>query len=87
MGQRRRAREYALQMLFQIDLTGVAPEQVVHVGNDLRADVDGAFACGLATVWITRRVADADRRLREHTGAEPDFVIADLADLPGLIEQ
>ena len=28
MGQRRRAREYALQMLFQIDLTGVAPEQV-----------------------------------------------------------
>ena len=28
MGQRRRARECALQMLFQIDLTGVAPEEV-----------------------------------------------------------
>ena len=28
MGQRRRARECALQMLFQIDLTGVAPADV-----------------------------------------------------------
>ena len=28
MGQRRRAREHALQMLFQIDLTGGTPEQV-----------------------------------------------------------
>lgn len=28
MGQRRRAREHALQMLFQIDLTGAAPQEV-----------------------------------------------------------
>jgi N utilization substance protein B len=28
MGQRRRAREHALQMLFQIDLTGVSPRDV-----------------------------------------------------------
>ena len=28
MGHRRRAREFALQMLFQIDLTGVVPRQV-----------------------------------------------------------
>ena len=30
MGQRRRAREHALQMLFQIDLTGVSPRDVFH---------------------------------------------------------
>ena len=28
MGQRRRAREYALQMLFQVDLTGSSPREV-----------------------------------------------------------
>ena len=30
MGQRRRAREYALQLLFQIDLSGGPPEEVFH---------------------------------------------------------
>ncbi len=44
MGQRRRARECALQMLFQIDLTGGAPRDVFEqfwatqpVGEDLQA--------------------------------------------------
>ncbi len=43
MGQRRRARECALQMLFQIDLTGVPPEEVFatfwagqEAGGDVR---------------------------------------------------
>ena len=43
MGQRRRAREFALQMLFQIDLTGNAPRDVFplfwstrEVEDDLR---------------------------------------------------
>lgn len=65
---------------------GVAPDEVIHVGDNLRTDVGGASACGLATAWITRRVADAERQLREHEGAAPDFVIADLAELPDLIE-
>ena len=44
MGQRRRAREHALQMLFQIDLTGAAPADVFRefwserqVAPDMRA--------------------------------------------------
>lgn len=43
MGQRRRAREYALQMLFQIDLTGASPEAIfedfwggVQAGDEVR---------------------------------------------------
>ena len=30
MGQRRRAREFALQMLFQLDLTGTEPEELIE---------------------------------------------------------
>ena len=36
---------------------------------------------GIASVWITRRVREADRRLQEFDGPAPDFVIADLAEL------
>lgn len=43
MGQRRRAREYALQMLFQVDLTGTSSDSVfrqfwigAEAGDDLR---------------------------------------------------
>jgi HAD superfamily hydrolase (TIGR01509 family) len=66
---------------------GVAPGEVLHVGDSLRADVDGAAAFGIPSVWITRRISDADRRLREHEGAKPDFVIRDLAELSSLLDR
>lgn len=55
MGQRRRSRECALQMLFQIDLTGVTPESVFEqfwegheaepeVRTFSQALVDGVYA-------------------------------------------
>jgi len=69
-----------------LDRLAVAPGEVLHVGDSLRADVDGAAAFGIPSVWITRRVSDADRRLREHAGAKPDFVIQDLAELSSLLD-
>ena len=42
MGHRRRAREYALQMLFQIDVSGDSPEEVFEAfwtGQDAPDDV------------------------------------------------
>lgn len=69
-----------------LDHLAVAPGEVLHVGDSLHADVDGAAACGIPSVWITRRVSDADRRLREHAGAKPDFVIRDLAELSSLLD-
>jgi len=33
---------------------GAAPEQVLHLGDDLAADVDGALAAGLHAGWICR---------------------------------
>ncbi|HEY5658115.1 MAG TPA: HAD family hydrolase [Myxococcota bacterium] len=60
----------------------VAPEEAVHVGDNLRADVGGAAALGIRTVWLTRRVDDPEGALREYDGAPPDLVLADLAELP-----
>ncbi len=60
---------------------GVVPSETLHVGDNLRADVAGAAAVGARTAWVTRRVEDPDRALREHEGPAPDLVVTDLAEL------
>lgn len=70
-----------------LDELGVAPGEALHVGDSLHADVGGAAACGIPSVWITRRVTDAERRLREHDGAKPEFVIEDLAEIGPLLDR
>ncbi len=66
---------------------GAAPEETLHIGDSLRADVGGAASAGLRTAWITRRVADPKSALAEHEGPRPDHVIGDLAELPDLLTQ
>ena len=66
---------------------GLAPGEVLHVGDSLSADVAGAAARGMRTAWLTRRVPDPDAALREYTGPKPDRVIADLAELEPLLER
>lgn len=66
---------------------GVEPGAALHVGDSLRSDVGGAAACGIGTVWITRRVGDAERSLREFKGVRPDFVVSDLAEIPSLLDR
>jgi putative hydrolase of the HAD superfamily len=83
VGIRKPRAEIFHAVLAELDLP---PESVLHVGDNLRADVGGASAAGLATVWITRRVSDPERRLREHTGPPPDFVVEDLAEIEALLE-
>jgi len=64
---------------------GVARDEVLHVGDSLRADVAGAAALGIRTAWITRRVREPEQKLAEHEGALPDHTLADLAELPALL--
>lgn len=64
-----------------LEALGTAPEETLHVGDNLDADVRGAAALGARTAWITRRVADPERALAEFDGPEPDWRIADLAEL------
>ena len=78
-GLRKPRREIFDEVLTRL---GAAPEDVIHVGDNLGVDVAGAAELGIRTVWITRRVRDPEARLREHTGPPPDCTIADLAELP-----
>jgi HAD superfamily hydrolase (TIGR01509 family) len=64
---------------------GVAPEQALHVGDSLRADVVGAAGLGMRTAWLTRRVKDPRAALEAYAGPAPDFTIRDLAELPALL--
>ena len=66
---------------------GVAAEETLHVGDNLAADVRGAAALGIRTVWLTRRVADPDARLRDYDGPAPDFCCEDLAELGSLLPE
>jgi putative hydrolase of the HAD superfamily len=63
---------------------GTAPDETLHVGDSLSADVTGASALGMRTAWITRRVARPADELAKHAGPQPDHVVADLAELAGL---
>jgi len=60
---------------------GVAPDEALHVGDHLSADVSGAAAHGMRTAWITRRVEHPEAKLRKHSGPKPDWKIQDLAEL------
>lgn len=67
-----------------IEALGMAPSEILYVGDDLRADVQGAAAVGMRTVWLTRQVVDPDRELATYDGRRPDFALEDLIDLPVL---
>jgi FMN hydrolase / 5-amino-6-(5-phospho-D-ribitylamino)uracil phosphatase len=60
-------------------LAGCQPSQIVHVGDDLVSDVQGAANAGMVTVWLNRS-GEAD------AAAMPDFEISSLAELPGVID-
>lgn len=68
-----------------LEALDVSPEEALHVGDDLHADVRGAAALGIRTAWITRRVADPAARLAEFDGPAPDWQIHDLAELRGIL--
>ncbi len=59
---------------------GVAPEAVLHIGDDAALDVLGALACGMQTVWVNR-----EDHLWTHE-ARPHDTVTSLAELPALLD-
>ena len=82
VGIRKPRREIFEAALERLD---VPREQTLHVGDDLKTDVEGAAGAGITPVWLTRRVRKPDEALRAYTGPSPAHVISDLNQLPGLI--
>ena len=58
-----------------LDQCGCGPEQVIHVGDSLESDVQGANECGIRSVWLNTAGATND------TGIAPDHEISDLREL------
>jgi ribonucleotide monophosphatase NagD (HAD superfamily) len=61
---------------------GRGPDTAVVVGDDLAADIGGGHAVGAATVLVRSGKGD---RPQPGAEAEPDAVVASVADLPGLL--
>ena len=61
---------------------GVAPEEILHVGDDPVLDVVGARDAGLKTAWINRSRAPWPEAL----GTPPDLDLADMAALADWLE-
>ncbi len=61
------------------------PREILHVGDSLKADIAGAAAVGMGTVWLTRRIREPEEELARYAGPRPDFALDDLRDLPVLM--
>lgn len=57
------------------ELAGVAPHEVLHVGDDAALDVLGGLGAGMQTVWVNR-----DQRAWTHE-AQPHARVVDMAQL------
>jgi putative hydrolase of the HAD superfamily len=64
-----------------------SPDEVVHVGDNLSADVEGAASLGIRTAWITRRVRDEKSALARYQGPRPTWHLSDLAELVELADR
>jgi FMN phosphatase YigB (HAD superfamily) len=57
--------------------------RLLHVGDDLGADVAGAQAVGWRAAWVRARPEDSDLPIAASLGGErPDLVVDRVADLP-----
>ncbi len=61
---------------------GVAPQQCIHVGDNLIDDVHGAGSVGMHTIWV--KLSDQPNTIG-HT--QPSEVVEDLAELPGAVSR
>ena len=61
---------------------GVAPQEAIYVGDDLRLDVEGAQRAGLRAVWMNRNGSTAHL----DTGIVPDAICATFDELLAWLE-
>jgi FMN phosphatase YigB (HAD superfamily) len=75
--------------IFEAALAALAvePAEVLHVGDNLEADVAGAAALGIRTVWLTRCVRDPARARAQAPTARPDWTVSDLGEIEAILEK
>lgn len=65
---------------YLVAISGFAPHEILHVGDDPENDVVGARAAGMPTVWLNRAGRDWPAAL-----ARADFEVRDLAEVVALV--
>lgn len=78
-----RAKPYHDMFARAAEQLGLAPQQILHVGDDLTADVTGALRYGMQACWIN----DRGSNFRQAAGARllPHLEISRLASLTALL--
>jgi len=66
---------------FALDGMGVAAENALYVGNDMRTDIFGAREAGMTTVMF-----DSDQGTKVHLDCVPDYTITDFRDLLKILD-
>lgn len=66
---------------FELALTDLdaTPDDTIHVGDSLRADVAGANALGIDSVWVP------DEKRIDDPAPEPTYTLSSLAEFPALL--
>lgn len=73
---------HAAETMEAVQRLAADPKRILHVGDSLHADVGGAAALGLTTVWLHR-----DSRTHDIGRAQPDHTIHSLDELLDLLAQ
>ncbi len=65
-----------------LDLAGVNAEEVIHVGDNLITDVQGAAEVGINTVWFNSSSEEPNSE-----SIKPDFTITTLVELQDVVDK
>nr|WP_283777877.1 HAD-IA family hydrolase [Sansalvadorimonas sp. 2012CJ34-2] len=65
-----------------LSLAGVSSKDVIHVGDNLITDVQGAAEVGMKTIWFNPKNQEC-----ETAPIQPDVVINSLSELPDAVEK
>ncbi|EKM54098.1 uncharacterized protein PHACADRAFT_122837 [Phanerochaete carnosa HHB-10118-sp] len=82
LSEEERVEKPSLQIFLRAcDLAGVQRDEVLHVGDELRADYYGAKTCGLSALLIRRPGTDGEAEMKE-----PNEDLSGVEVVPSLIE-
>ncbi|MEE3652518.1 MULTISPECIES: 5-amino-6-(5-phospho-D-ribitylamino)uracil phosphatase YigB [unclassified Brenneria] len=82
-GPHGRAKPFADMYRLAAEKLGLPPRRILHVGDDLTADVAGAIRCGMQSCWINLREGNLLRI--DDTRLLPHIEISRLASLTALL--
>ena len=74
---------------FQVALekSGLAPNEVLFIGDSLEQDIMGADKAGMHTVLISEAKGEAPMHIGRNTEVQPDYRITDLGELIGIVDE